>query len=149
LLRAAIAEVRRQRHFSIIAIVLLPDHLHAVWQLPPNDLDYSARWRHIKTLFTRGWVLQNAETGTRSLSRRLRGEQGVWQRRFFEHTCRDDADLERCVDYVHINPLKHQLVDRVVNWPWSSFHRYVRTGHYSPEWGSANVWCGDEFRRFE
>ncbi|WP_423838994.1 REP-associated tyrosine transposase, partial [Symmachiella dynata] len=84
-----------------------------------------------------------------SPSRAKRGEQGVWQRRFFEHTCRDEADLKRCIDYVHINPLKHGLVERVQDWPWSSFHRYVKQGEYPAEWGNAAEWYGDEFALFE
>jgi putative transposase len=76
-------------------------------------------------------------------------ERSVWQRRFFEHTVRDERDLRRCVDYVHVNPLKHGLVDRVPDWPWSSFHRYVRLGEYSSDWGSSNDWYGDEFANYE
>jgi putative transposase len=90
-----------------------------------------------------------ASVGDVSASRRGKGEYGVWQRRFFEHTVRDERDLRRCVDYVHVNPLKHGLVNRVADWPWSSFHRYVRLGEYSMEWGSAAEWYGDEFRNFE
>lgn len=78
-----------------------------------------------------------------------RGEQGVWQRRFFEHTCQDGEDVKRCADYVHVNPLKHGLVERVRDWPWSSFHRYVTLGEYAEDWGSAEVWHGDEFASFE
>jgi putative transposase len=85
----------------------------------------------------------------RSPSRIAKGERGVWQRRYFEHTCRDDADLKRCVDYVHVNPINHGLVNRVIDWPWSSFHRYVRLGEYEPGWGNANVWYGDEWKDFE
>jgi len=84
-----------------------------------------------------------------SSSRQKRGEQGIWQRRFFEHTVKDDADLRRCVDYVHVNPLKHHLVERVQDWRWSSFHRYVRLGEYDPSWGSDDLWFGDEFKDAE
>jgi putative transposase len=114
--------------------VLLPDHLHAVWELPRGDADDSTRWRRIKSLFTRQW---------------LAAEQGVWQRRFFEHTCRDDDDLKRCADYTHVNPLKHGLVTRVRDWPWSSFHRCVHSGEYPSDWGSAAHWYGDELRHAE
>ncbi len=73
----------------------------------------------------------------------------MWQRRFFEHTCRDERDLKRCIDYIHVNPLKHGLVNRVRDWPWSSFFRFVDQGEYPVEWGNANVWHGDEFKCFE
>jgi putative transposase len=78
-----------------------------------------------------------------------KGEQAVWQRRFYEHTCRSENDVKRCIDYVHVNPLKHRLVDRVADWPWSSFHRYVRLGEYSTNWGNFNTWYGDEFKNAE
>jgi putative transposase len=68
-----------------------------------------------------------------------------WQRRFYEHTCRDDDDVQRCVDYIHVNPVKHRLVDQVRDWPWSTFHNYVRDGYYSMDWGSSADWYGDEF----
>lgn len=148
-LRNAIRAVRARRPFEIDAIVLLPDHLHTVWTLPPGDDDYSTRWRQIKTLFTKQWLAVGGQEAAQSISRQVKGERGVWQRRLFEHTCRDERDFRRCVDYVHVNPLKHGLVDRVADWPWSSFHRYVRVGEYTKEWGSADVWYGDEWSSFE
>lgn len=148
-LRVAFNETRSSHPFEVIAVVLLPDHLHTVWQLPHGDFDYSLRWRHIKARFTRAWLKVGASVGDVSASRESKGEHGIWQRRFFEHTVRDERDLRRCVDYVHVNPLKHGLVNRVADWQWSSFHRYVRLGEYSPEWGSSAEWYGDEFRDFE
>ena len=148
-LRTAIAEVREKYRFDISAIVLLPDHLHAVWEMPREDSDYSLRWRRIKSLFTRSWTSHGGQSAAISRSRVKRSERGVWQRRFFEHTIRDEADLKRCVDYIHVNPLKHSLVERVRDWPWSSFHRYVKLGEYSNDWGNAAEWYGDEFVNFE
>ena len=148
-LRTAIRTVRVEHPFRITAIVLLPDHLHAVWELPTGDTDYSLRWRLIKSTFTRLWMEQGGDEGLVEGSRRRKGERAVWQRRFYEHACRDDDDLKRCIDYVHVNPLKHHLVDRVIDWPWSSFHRYVRLGEYSSEWGSCDAWYGDEFKNVE
>lgn len=148
-LRKAFRIAQRNRPFKVIAIVLLPDHLHTVWELPRGDVDYSTRWRHIKSIFTRSWLEKDGTSGTRSSSRRDRNEQGVWQRRFFEHTCRDETDLRRCVDYIHVNPLKHGLVQRVSDWEWSSFHRYAKAGEYQRDWGSENNWYGDEFKHFE
>ncbi len=148
-LRQAILTVRDDHPFSILSIVLLPDHLHAVLELPRDDSDYSKRWRLIKAKFTRLWREQGSSEGEITVSRERKGERGLWQRRFYEHTCRDEADLKRCVDYCHVNPLKHGLVERVVDWPWSSFHRYVRQGEYPPDWGSAANWYGDEFKHAE
>ncbi|EAQ82365.1 REP-associated tyrosine transposase [Blastopirellula marina] len=148
-LREAIHDVRIELPFEVTAFVLLPDHLHTVWTLPQGDHDYSTRWKKIKTRFTKQWRRTGGTSQPRSQSRVDKGELGVWQRRFFEHTCRDEDDVRRCIDYIHVNPLKHGLVERVMDWPWSSFHRYVREGKYDRNWGSANVWYGDEFRDFE
>lgn len=148
-LREAIHEVRCEHPFEIVAIVLLPDHLHAIWELPQGDGDYSTRWRLIKASFTRRWRDSSGAEGAVSSSRQRKGERGVWQRRFYEHTCRDEDDLQRCMDYVHVNPLKHGLVDRVRDWPWSSFHRYVQEGLYPIDWGSSAEWYGDEFKNAE
>jgi putative transposase len=148
-LRDAIRLVRRKRPFRIDAIVLLPEHLHAVWSLPEGDSDYSTRWRLIKKRFTQQYLKAGGAEAPRSASRQAKRERSVWQRRFFEHTVRDEGDLKRCVDYVHVNPLKHGLVDRVRDWPWSSFHRYVRLGEYSIDWGDASAWYGDEWKNYE
>ena len=103
-------------------MVVLPDHLHAVMTLPPDDADFSGRWRRIKSLFTRQILAQG-----QAIARDRRGEYGLWQKRFWEHTVRDELDLRRHVDYIH-NPVKHGLVKRVSDWPHSSFHRYVHQG---------------------
>lgn len=148
-LRKAFQFTQATYPFKIVAIVLLPDHLHSVWELPAQDVDYSLRWRRIKSRFTRSWLSGGGTEGTKTQSRRNAGERAIWQRRFYEHTCRDDADLKRCVDYVHVNPLKHRLVERVGDWPWSSFHRYVSAGEYPPDWGAAAEFHGDEFKDAE
>jgi putative transposase len=148
-LRQALREVRARHPVAIDAIVLLPDHLHAVWTLPLDDDRYPLRWRQIKSRFTREYLERGGVEGAVSVSRSIKGERGVLQRRFFEHTVRDEADLKRCIDYVHINPLKHGLVKRVVDWPWSSFHRYVALGEYSADWGSDATFYGDEWLRYE
>ena len=148
-LRDAFRVVRAARPFRIDALVLLPDHLHAVWSLPSDDADYSTRWRLIKKRFTKKFLDAGGGEAATSASRRSKGERAVWQRRFFEHTVRDESDLKRCVDYVHVNPLKHGLVERVRDWPWSSFHRYVKFGDYPTDWGAANVWYGDEWKDYE
>ncbi len=145
-LRKAFETERLRRPFSVMAIVLLPDHLHTVWELPPGDSDYATRWRRIKTLFTRSEAMRDRSGVNLSPSRQKRKEQAVWQRRFYEHACRNEDDVKRCVDYVHLNPVKHQLVKRVRDWPWSSFHRYVKLGEYSIDWGGSVEWFGDEFK---
>ncbi len=132
-LRTAMARTLRERPFAIDAMVVLPEHLHAVWTLPPGDVDYAGRWRLMKSCFTRAL----AKTGV-GLSRNAKGEYDLWQRRYWEHTIRDDADLARHVDYIHFNPVKHGLVKRVVDWPHSSFHRFVRQGMCTPDWAGSD-----------
>jgi putative transposase len=127
-LRNAFRVARAERPFAIDAIVVLPDHLHTIMTLPPDDADFSGRWRRIKGLFTRQIDAAAGEPD-------WRGEYGLWQRRFWEHTIRDDADYSRHVDYIHFNPVKHRLVTRVADWPHSSFHRYVRSGLLPEDWG--------------
>ena len=118
----------------VLAIVLLPDHLHCLWALPPGDSDYPGRWRWVKGEFTRQWLaIGGSEQPNDSRVRQRR--RGVWQRRFWEHTIRDETDLERHADYIHYNPVKHGLVAAPREWPWSSFHRWVQLGHYPPDWG--------------
>lgn len=120
----------------VVAIVLLPDHLHCLWSLPSKDFAYSERWRWIKREFTRAWLAYGgSEQRRRSESRQRR--RGVWQRRFWEHTIRDETDLENHFNYIHYNPVKHGLVKRPRDWQWSSFHRWVRSGHYQPGWGAS------------
>jgi len=114
----------------IDAIVVLPDHLHAVWTLPPNDADFPGRWKAIKRHFTHALLTHGV-----SLARNAKGEYSLWQRRYWEHTIRDETDLQRHVDYIHYNPVKHDVVARASAWPFSSFHRYVRLGWLSADWG--------------
>ena len=148
-LREAFRQVRQRRPFQVVAIVVLPDHLHTIWELPRHDADYSTRWRQIKSFVTRALAEDLDGAEDRSASRRRRGERGIWQRRFYEHMCRDEEDLKRLADYIHINPVRHRLVARVQDWPWSSFHRYVRLGEYPADWGGSHAWYGDEFSRLE
>ncbi|MBR1142087.1 REP-associated tyrosine transposase [Bradyrhizobium sp. AUGA SZCCT0431] len=129
-LRAAFRETRSERPFSIDAIVILPDHLHTILTLPPDDADFSNRLRRIKGRFTRSIVAAGVP-----VSSDHRGEYSLWQKRFWEHTIRDDRDFERCVDYIHYNPVKHRLVATPSEWPFSSLHRYIRTGILAPDWG--------------
>jgi putative transposase len=108
----------------------LPDHLHAIWSLPAGDPDFPARWSRIKSGFSRG-----LEAAPRSPSKIAKREKGIWQRRYWEHAIRDETDLAQHVDYIHFNPVKHGYVTRVVDWPHSSFHRFVKLGVLPRDWG--------------
>jgi REP-associated tyrosine transposase len=140
-LRAAIRETRSRHHFAIHAMVVLPDHLHAVWTLPEGDPDFATRWRLIKSAFSR-----NVPRGEAlSASRAARGERGLWQRRYWEHTIRTEVDLTRHIDYIHIKLVKHGLVARVKDWPYSSFHRMVKSGVYPEDWAGDVGQTGEQF----
>ena len=128
-------ELRDEIPFESIAACLLPDHLHAIWQLPTGDSDYSGRWKEIKSRFTERWLAGGGTELPVSESRRKRGERGVWQRRFWEHTIQDESDLETRFDYVHYNPVKHGYARRPWDWGYSTFRRYVAMGHYDEHWG--------------
>ncbi|MAK91491.1 MAG: transposase [Oleibacter sp.] len=137
-LRSAMAEVRQTMPFCIDAMVLLPDHVHCIWTLPEGDSDCSKRWGRIKALYSR--QMKNHITQVPlSESRLKRHEAGFWQRRFWEHCIRDEDDFRRHLDYIHLNPVKHKLVDDVKDWPYSSFHRYVRQGMYPENWLDGSV----------
>ena len=129
-LRQSYRAVQQRRPFETIAVCILPDHLHALWALPESDADFSTRWSLIKSGFSRGFDAQ-----PRSASKIVKREKGIWQRRYWEHAIRDDADLDRHVDYIHFNPVKHGHVTHVADWPHSSFHRYVERGLLAADWG--------------
>jgi putative transposase len=130
-LRAAYGEAARKSPFTTDAIVILPDHLHAIWTLPPDDSNYASRWRAIKS----GFVRRLARSGM-AINRNHRNETGVWQRRYWEHTIRDADDLWRHVEYIHYNPVRHGLVFRAADWPYSSIHRFIEQGAIPPDWAS-------------
>ena len=130
-LRNAFRYVKQRKSFQINAIVILPDHLHTIWTLPHDDANFSVRWNMLKGRFSR-----SIEHGERiSKSRQKRRERGIWQRRLWAHLIEDQDDYNRHVDYVHWNPVKHGHVKKVIDWPYSSFHRYVEQGIYAPNWG--------------
>lgn len=130
-LRRVYAATTRHLPFETLAICVLPDHLHALWVLPPDDHDYPRRWAQIKAAFSRGLPASHTRTSSKVAKR----EKGIWQRRYWEHQIRDEQDLERHADYIHFNPVKHGLVSRVQDWPYSSFHRQVREGALPLDWG--------------
>ena len=130
-LRRVYASVQKRYPFETVAICVLPDHLHAIWSLPEGDADFPLCWNLIKAGFSRGL----AGNRPRTASKMNRRERGIWQRRYWEHAIRNDADLERHVDYIHFNPVKHGHVSKVCDWPHSSFHRYVAKGVLPEDWG--------------
>lgn len=135
-LRHAIEKVRANYPFTIDAWVLLPDHLHTIWTLPANDANFPLRWQLIKRDVSRtcGSSLYNPEW--MSASKTKHRESTLWQRRYWEHQIRDEADYARHMDYLYFNPVKHGLVSQVKDWPYSTFHRDVKAGIYAESWGS-------------
>ena len=131
-LRTAFADARRRRPFVIDAMVVLPDHLHCIWTLPPGDADFSARWHDIKSRFS----APVPQEERRSARRIHKGERGIWQRRFWEHAIRDDRDFARHVDYIHFNPVKHGHAARASDWPYSSFQRFGAKGLLPLDWAA-------------
>ena len=130
-LRRIYAAAQQSRPFVTIAVCVLPDHLHAIWKLPEGDADFSLRWSLIKSGFTRGLPI-DAPRASSKISKR---ERGLWQRRYWEHAIRNETDLQRHIDYIHFNPVKHGLVKRVGDWPHSSFKSYVARGDLPQDWG--------------
>jgi putative transposase len=124
--------VKAAHPFSVLATVVLPDHLHTIGRLPPQDADYPMRWSLIKSGFSRP-----LEKGERIRPTRIaKRERGIWQRRYWEHQIRDADDLERPVAYIHYNPVKNGLVIRPVDWPHSTLHAYIKRGMVARDWGS-------------
>ena len=130
LLREVTSTVKQRHPFINNAIVVLPDHLHAIWTLPEEDNDFSTRWGLIKSGFSR----QSPKSERINSSRSSKGERGIWQRRYWEHLIRDERDYEQHVNYIHYNPVKHGYVDSPVDWPYSSIHRYIRWGVLEKDW---------------
>lgn len=140
-LRRAIREEMLRRPFVIDAIVIMPDHIHALWTLPTDDADYSIRWRNIKRAFTAS-IPEDQRPQVHG-SRQRKQEQAIWQRRFWEHRIRDEQDFARHVDYIHYNPVKHGYVQRPVEWQHSSIHHYIRQGVLTADWGASPISIDD------
>jgi len=134
-LREAFRVVKEAHPFKIDAIVILPDHLHTIWTLPDGDHDFSQRWRQVKSAFSR----EIAKEERVSRNRLRKQERGIWQRRFWEHAIRDEEDFRRHVDYIHFNPVKHGYVQKVADWPYSSFHQYVHLGILPVDWAGLGI----------
>ncbi|HSV81170.1 MAG TPA: transposase [Ramlibacter sp.] len=136
ILRECVALTKTKHPFRIDAMVVLPEHMHALWTLPPGDADFPVRWMLIKRRFTRALLCRRLLDPS-AARYRAGAERSLWQRRYWEHQVRDDADFGNHVEYIHYNPVKHGLVTRAADWPHSSFHRYVRQGLVGEEWGPA------------
>jgi len=145
--RHSIKRVQQQEPFEILAWVQLPDHLHCIWQIPDDEANYSRRWSKIKRFTTQACPQYQLPIEDLDYSKVKRKERGLWQRRFFEHQIRDEADFIRCIDYLHYNPVKHGLVSRVRDWPYSSFHKFVKEGIYPMDWGTYVVDYSEDFLR--
>jgi len=132
-LRAAYQSVVTARNISTVAICVMPDHLHAIWTMPDDDSNYSSAWSLIKARFSRALAKRDTSLVPNAL-----GEHVVWQRRFWEHTIRDERDLENHISYIHYNPVKHGHATSPRDWPHSSFHRFVRDGLLPVDWAVAS-----------
>jgi len=119
-LRAAFKAVKTRHPFTIDAMVVLPDHIHAIWTLPHNDADYSIRWMLIKRHFS----MSLPKTEPIIMTRHQKRERGIWQRRFWEHVIRDERDYLNHIEYIHQNPVKHGYTNNAKDWPYSSIHTF-------------------------
>ena len=134
LLKQTIRTCRQHWPFDLDAFVLLPDHFHMILSLPPTDMEYPKRIGFIKKEFTKSWLAIGGQEQPPSESKLRHRRRGVWQRKYWEHTCRDEDNYRSHVDYIHYNPVKHGYVECPNDWAWSSFHRYVRNGVYPADW---------------
>ena len=135
LLLESVNYVKRFHPFYIEAYCILPDHIHLLWRMPEDDDNYSMRIAEIKKRFSKYYFKNLGTTLLLNPLQAMRKESGIWQRRFWEHYIRDEEDLNRHIDYIHYNPVKHGFVKKVSAWPSSSFFDYVRTGNYQVDWG--------------
>jgi len=127
--------VQKKYPFTVDALCLLPNHIHCIWTLPEYEKNYPKRWKAIKAHFTRLYKQNHPKQAEPNLSRQRKGEAAIWQRRYWEHTIRDDQDYINHFDYIHYNPVKHGYVRRPGDWPWSTYHKYFVAGYYDKEWG--------------
>ena len=132
-------EVKEKFYFETVAVCLLPDHLHCIWKLPEGDANYPVRWKEIKRRFTIRYLKEVGPGEERILSRQKKHEAAIWQRRYWEHTLFEQVDFEEHLDYIHYNPIKHGFVTRAIDWPFSSFPRYVKEGIYEADWAGGEI----------
>lgn len=134
-LREAVAQTRASKPFCIDAWVVLPDHMHAIWTLPDADTAYAHRWGAIKARFSKRLLAAGCAPTVPGFGPRggvnpalRKGESGIWQKRFWEHHIRGRDDYQMLLRHCHQNPVRHGLVERAQDWPYSSIHRDVRAG---------------------
>jgi putative transposase len=134
-LRASVADAKARHPFRIDAMVVLPEHIHALWTFPEQDGDFATRLMLVKQGFTRRLHAAGVLSTNAATARGVRGERSLWQRRFWEYRVRNEEDFAQHVDYIHFNPVKHGWVLRAREWPYSSFHRFVQAGKLESDWG--------------
>jgi len=122
----AMRQARIRKPFHVDAWVVLPDHAHAIWTLPPGDHDCATRWRAVKIAFSKalhktGLTLASAADAT------------IWERHYRDYRVGDDDEYAALIDYVHSNPMRHGLCQQAAEWPWSSLHRFVAAGFEVPQ----------------
>lgn len=144
-LRRAIEEVRASRPFTVDAWVLLPDHLHCLWTLPPGDADFATRWSLIKRRVSQFCREHYRRPEWLAPSKRKHRESTLWQRRYWEHLIRDEHDCARHVDYIHHNPVRHGHCRTPGEWPYSTVHRYIAAGVLPADWGASAIPVDREF----
>lgn len=137
ILRLAFKKTKETYNFEIFASVILPDHMHLIIR-PENIQEYPKIIHSIKYCFSKklqegGMVIPPYKLSDSNLTK---GDKGIWQRRYWEHTIQDDEDLYNHLDYIHYNPVKHGYVKRVFDWEYSSFEKFLARGNYEKDWGS-------------
>jgi len=133
-LRESFKKAKNKYQFEIFGIVILPDHFHILLK-PEIANEFSKIIGSIKSSFTK-IISKDCIDNDISVSRIKRKEKGVWQRRFYEHTIRNEEELYGYLDYIHYNPVKHGYVKNVRDWEYSSFHKFVKQRWYEINWGS-------------
>jgi putative transposase len=122
-LRAAMRSVMSSHPFYINALVVMPDHLHAIWTLPEKDHDYLSRWMLIQDFYSHHLSVESSEN-----------ERELWQNLIKELPIRDMQELEKFVGYIHFDPVRHGYVKQPADWLHSSIHRYISEGIIQPDW---------------
>ena len=136
-LRSSYKKVKEKFEFEMFGIVVLPDHIHMIIK-PENIKEYPIIIKSIKAYFSRTIDEKNIEKIKLTKSKIKKKEKGVWQRRYWEYTIRDEDDLYKHLDYIHWNPVKHGYIENVRDWKYSSFHKFVNQKLYDINWGSTN-----------
>ena len=134
ILRTAFRNVQKLYKFEIVAICILPEHIHLILH-PENINNYPKIISSIKHYFSRN-VGQVCPTDDLKIGYKNKREKGIFQRRYWEHTIKDEEELNNQINYIHYNPVKHGLVNNVKDWLYSSFHKFVKLGLYENNWGA-------------